>query len=323
MNFRQGIQADGRPYHCNESIADVQIKGKEGEEKVFVRVERAIFPGRYPGELREGPRIIEERTLVFMRDNRLEGSPASIESSSKVLKPTQTPDFSHELVPTRELLFRFSALTLNAHAIHLDKQFCREVEGHRNLLVHGPLTVVLMIEVLQTHLQIVAGRDRLSSKKKPEMIVHVEYRNLAPLYAEEEMKICVKGREKETGEGRISIWDVWIEGRDGGYAVKGTVKTAKYDGRLVRRFRTLGIRSVPEHDVAPQNKNSLEGETIPAEQVALQNSNSAKHETVSRGETSLKEGLSSEEKTEEKTEKETEDEAEEGIEDETAPYFQR
>lgn len=308
MMVRQDIEADGSPYHCSERITDVQIKGKEEEEKIFVRVERAIFPGKYPGEHKEAPRIVEERTLVFMRDNRQEGPPGLVESSSKVLKPTQKPDLSHKMVPTRELLFRFSALTLNAHAIHLDKQFCREVEGHRNLLVHGPLTVVLMIEVLQTHLTTLADHGRLSSKKRPEIILHVEYRNLAPLYAEEEMTICVKGREKETGEGRISTWDVWIEGPDGGYAVKGTVKTAKkYQGGVVRRFRKLGVKSVSE------------GETIPEEQVALQNSIKARHETVSRGGGSLKEDLS----PEENTKRETKGKAEEEIDGESAPYFQR
>lgn len=103
------------------------------------------------------------------------------------------------------MLFRFSALSFNAHKIHIDPQYTREVEGHRNLLVHGPLSLVLMLSVLRSQL------------KDGEMVLRFDYKNLAPLYAEEEMKICVrKNPDKE------NKFDIWIEGRDGGYAVKGT-----------------------------------------------------------------------------------------------------
>lgn len=48
-----------------------------------------------------------------------------------------------------------------------------------------------------------------------------QYRNLAPLYVGEEMKVCIR---KTTREDRVreAKYDVWIEGRGGGYAVKGT-----------------------------------------------------------------------------------------------------
>ena len=50
----------------------------------------------------------------------------------------------------------------------------------------------------------------------------IEYRNLAPLYCDEEMRIC--GMEKKTLQNG-SIYDLWIEGPTGGVAVKGTVYT--------------------------------------------------------------------------------------------------
>ena len=40
------------------------------------------------------------------------------------------PDFVFEYLPTPTMLFRFSALTFNAHLIHLDKQYANEVEGY-------------------------------------------------------------------------------------------------------------------------------------------------------------------------------------------------
>ena len=63
------------------------------------------------------------------------------------------------------------------------------------------------------------------------MIETIEYRNLAPLYAEEEMRVC--GRKQEG-----DAWDVWIEGKDGGYAVKGRVTTRKVKNDLAYAFKS-------------------------------------------------------------------------------------
>lgn len=52
---------------------------------------------------------------------------------------------------------------------------------------------------------------------------HFEYRNLAPLFVGEDLTVCGKPKG-EPGQG---TWDVWIEGPDGGLAVRGTAKTAK------------------------------------------------------------------------------------------------
>ena len=36
-------------------------------------------------------------------------------------------------------LFRYSALTFNAHRIHYDRPYATDVEGYPGLVVHGPL----------------------------------------------------------------------------------------------------------------------------------------------------------------------------------------
>ncbi|MER6419453.1 hypothetical protein [Streptomyces sp. NPDC001137] len=53
------------------------------------------------------------------------------------------------LQPDEALLFRFSALTANAHRIHYDTPYCRDVEGHPGLVVHGPLLALLMLELVR------------------------------------------------------------------------------------------------------------------------------------------------------------------------------
>ena len=117
------------------------------------------------------------------------------------------PAFSHALTPSPALLFRFSALTFNAHAIHLDPGFARVVEGHRAPLVHGPLTLALLLAALDCRLRETGRADRT--------VAALDYRNLAPLYAGEELRLC--GREADADG-----LEVWVEGPDGGLAVRGT-----------------------------------------------------------------------------------------------------
>ena len=54
--------------------------------------------------------------------------------------------------PTAVMLFRFSALTMNSHRIHYDRQYVTEVEKYPGLLVHGPLTQVLLLDLFRREL---------------------------------------------------------------------------------------------------------------------------------------------------------------------------
>jgi 3-methylfumaryl-CoA hydratase len=48
------------------------------------------------------------------------------------------------VVPDPRQMFRFSALTFNAHRIHYDRDYASRVEGYPGLVVHGPLTAMLL-----------------------------------------------------------------------------------------------------------------------------------------------------------------------------------
>ena len=56
--------------------------------------------------------------------------------------------------PDAVLLFRYSALTFNAHRIHYDAPYARNVEGYPGLVVHGPLQATLLLQAAARH----AGR---------------------------------------------------------------------------------------------------------------------------------------------------------------------
>ena len=58
----------------------------------------------------------------------------------------RTPAFT--LTADEALLFRFSALTYNAHRIHYDHNWVRQ-EGYSGLVVHGPLQALMMGELVR------------------------------------------------------------------------------------------------------------------------------------------------------------------------------
>jgi len=60
-------------------------------------------------------------------------------------EPVPEPHWVEDVQPNTVLLFRYSALTFNAHRIHVDLPYVTEVEGYPNLVVHGPLTATLSL----------------------------------------------------------------------------------------------------------------------------------------------------------------------------------
>ncbi|GAB0135401.1 hypothetical protein EsDP_00003741 [Epichloe bromicola] len=211
VTFRRGwdekLVLDGRRWWCREEIGHVEVRGAEPDDKVFVDVWRRYGAGHEgEGEGEGGGArawdIEERRTLVFMRRSaQPKGSSSGAEKGvarapRRAVKAPHKPSYSYSVTPSPRHLFYFSALTFNAHAIHLDGLYARSTDGHRDLLVHGPLTLALMLDALR-------GR-----------VARITYRNYAPLYVNDEMTVCVR----EAGAGP---WDVWVEGPGGGLAVRG------------------------------------------------------------------------------------------------------
>jgi len=56
-----------------------------------------------------------------------------------------------DVVPDDVLLFRYSALTFNAHRIHYDRKYATQTEGYPGLVVHGPLLASLLVDLLRQH----------------------------------------------------------------------------------------------------------------------------------------------------------------------------
>jgi 3-methylfumaryl-CoA hydratase len=87
--------------------------------------------------------IREEQDIVFR-----EPAPAAPALSIPPTAPTEAEpaDAVRSISPDPVLLFRYSALTFNAHRIHYDRDYARNVEGYAGLVVHGPLIATLLMD---------------------------------------------------------------------------------------------------------------------------------------------------------------------------------
>ncbi|GAB1320150.1 HotDog domain-containing protein [Madurella fahalii] len=234
--FREGweraLRVDGRAVGCVERVTDRPVfkEGRAGGEgKVFVEVTRGygvLGEGGGGGRLKAPGEVIEEvRRLVFLRERDGRRRPTREGEGRRGVRVPYAPEFTYSLTPDATLLFHFSALTYNAHAIHLNPEYARNVEGYKGLLVHGPLTLVLMLAALRASLTQLQTASVVGEPLRTPYVKSIRYSNLAPLYVDEEMKVCLR---RTRPDGDELGWDVWVEGPEGGLAVKGTATTTGF-----------------------------------------------------------------------------------------------
>ncbi|NIJ38492.1 3-methylfumaryl-CoA hydratase [Sphingopyxis panaciterrae] len=84
------------------------------------------------------------------------------------------------LVPSEALLFRYSALTFNSHRIHYDLPYACEAEGYPGLVVHGPLTATLLLNLAAQHF----GDNRLKK---------FSFRGTSPAICNQELHLTLRG----------------------------------------------------------------------------------------------------------------------------------
>lgn len=91
-------------------------------------------------------RIVEEHDIVYRGPRTTEERPKPLPHIDAATPAPAEP--WHLMVhPDPVLLFRYSALSQNAHRIHYDEPYTRTVEGHPALVVQGLLLALLMLEL--------------------------------------------------------------------------------------------------------------------------------------------------------------------------------
>ncbi|EDU41533.1 hypothetical protein A1F94_001899 [Pyrenophora tritici-repentis] len=179
---------------------------KNGGEMLVVGVEKTFSNDH-------GIALTDQRNWVFQREltpeNPVKAPPRPPE------KPLPIGSNQRDFCQTPISLFRFSALTFNGHKIHYLPEWCREVEGHRNAVVHGPLNLVNMLDF---------WRDTSKSGDTEAVPKSISYRAMSPLYVDEPYRILLektatKEGERETdGHWQLGIWDSY-----GKQSMKGTI----------------------------------------------------------------------------------------------------
>jgi 3-methylfumaryl-CoA hydratase len=91
--------------------------------------------------------IAEEQDIVYRAAATAPARPATAPADSVAAGSREPATREWPVAVDPALLFRFSALTYNAHRIHYDRDYARGVEGYPGLVVHGPLQALLMAEL--------------------------------------------------------------------------------------------------------------------------------------------------------------------------------
>jgi 3-methylfumaryl-CoA hydratase len=152
------------PFGCElaarSSVANVVVKSGRSGEMAFVTVR---------SELSADGRAVaaEEQDIVYRSEP--DGAPARTVARPPGGEPAPAGEWRAGLATDPVLLARFSALTYNGHRIHYDLPYATGVEGYPDLVVHGPLLVLLALELPRRH-----APDRV--------VEHVSYRLVRPAF---------------------------------------------------------------------------------------------------------------------------------------------
>ena len=180
----------GETYTRKSRVVSLQHKEGRTGPLVFVVARHEIGNA-------EGTAVIEEQEIVY-RDH-----PKAGDMTPEPLKAPQGAKWERVVRPDDVLLFRYSALTFNAHRIHYDWRYATQVEGYPGLVVHGPLIATLLLDLLR--------------REMPEAIVmRFSFRAVSPLFDIGPFWVC--GKPESDGK-TISLW---ARTESGGLATSAT-----------------------------------------------------------------------------------------------------
>ena len=184
----------GEPAALRSDILSVTEKRGRSGRLVFVTVGHKV--------LQEGRPCVEEEQVIVYRESAPRPSAATARPQAgrqQAAAPGQgggtaaaadadevasgnggdadpTPEWTETFLPTTVTLFQFSALTYNGHRIHYDHPYVTKQEGYPGLLVHGPLTALLLLDAAQRH--------------SPRPVRQFRYRALAPLFVDQPIALA-------------------------------------------------------------------------------------------------------------------------------------
>lgn len=188
IDFRAPVRV-GEHIRRESEVLSVEAKSGKSGNLVFVTVRHTVTSGSTTA-------IVEEHDIVY-RDAAKKG-----EAPPPGKPAPQQAAWRREIETNEAVLFRYSALIFNAHRIHYDIDYCREVEGYPGLIVHGPLQTTLLLD--------------LCRRSDPRPVRTLDYRATHPVFHQE--KFSVNGQPAADGN---SV-ELWTANAAGCYAMRGT-----------------------------------------------------------------------------------------------------
>jgi 3-methylfumaryl-CoA hydratase len=159
-------------------VASIKEKSGASGTLVFVEVAHATHAD-------DTLALEETQTLVYRAAAPADSPLAPPSLGDGAFDPSEWPsewDAHRVITPDTRLLFRYSALTYNTHRIHYDAPYARDVERYRGLVVHGPLTASLLLQLAASEY----GDNALKS---------FAFRGVSPAIADEPLHLVMRKSE--------------------------------------------------------------------------------------------------------------------------------
>lgn len=180
----------GESAEQRSAIKSLDAKTGRSGDLVFVTLSHEIYQ-------HDRLCIGEEQDLVFRAAASTQDSVAT-----GVSPPQQALARRPSMADSRKL-FRYSALTFNAHRIHYDREYAQHVEHYPGLVVHGPLMATLLLMYQQEKFPAFACK-------------RFSFRALAPVFDTQTFNLCL-------GEPEQDRQALWIENHEGRMCLQAEV----------------------------------------------------------------------------------------------------
>jgi 3-methylfumaryl-CoA hydratase len=144
----------------------------------------------------DGPVLTDEHDIVFRGEGTLANPPVTAPNGEA---------WRRQIHPDPVLLFRYSAVTFNSHRIHYDHPYVTKVEGYPGLVVHGPLTATLLVDLFR--------------RNRPEVALRsFSFRAMRPLYDTADFWTCGEPREAARSA------KLWTRDAEGAVTMEATAR---------------------------------------------------------------------------------------------------
>ncbi|MGV7121274.1 FAS1-like dehydratase domain-containing protein [Sphingopyxis sp. 550A] len=163
----------GRAVERVSRIASVTEKSGGSGRLVFVEVEHDTRS--------DGETLLRETQSIVYREAAPPDAPLAPPVGDGSFDPASW-ELHREIRPSEALLFRYSALTFNSHRIHYDLAYARNEERYHGLVVQGPLTATMLLDLARRRL----GDNRLRQ---------FAFRGLSPAISSEPLHLVLRGEQ--------------------------------------------------------------------------------------------------------------------------------